>query len=840
MNVIPQNYNLEFFPDFKNFTFDGVTTITINCLEPTTVIKLDAVDIMVESCSCSIDGVVFNATFSVGDGQLAIDTHRSITGECEIKIKYRGILNDKLVGFYRSSYKVGNETKYLATTQFEAADARRAFPCFDRPDLKATFDIRVHAPAGMTVVSNMPIKYTTELDNGYVFVFRTTPKMSTYLVYMGVGEFEYLVGSGKIRIVTTAGKSKHGKFAMELAERLMPLYENYFSRFYRLPKLDLLAIPDFGSGAMENWGAITFRENLLLYDEKNSSNSTKQLVAEVVSHELAHQWFGNLVTMEWWNDLWLNESFATFMATKTLDWLYPNWNLWDQFVNSASRTAMEMDALNSTHPIDVKVNSPSQIREIFDAISYEKGGSLLRMIEEYAGKLTFRGGLRLYIKDFEYKNATGKDLWDSIDDSIRRSRDADDDVSNEKNGETANMSVHKIMEPWLSMSGFPMIRVTREDDIITLTQSQFQINKDGGDKLWPIPVVIRGRPARKKIVMDKKTLSLVMPGKFIVNYNRLGFYRVMYEKEILDQMKEAVETKAITSMNRWSVQNDLFAMCLAGKTSILDYLDFVGAYRNERQYMPLANIGENLSLLLNMSHGQDWNNNIRDVSTPIFNNILKWLGWKPHSGEPHTHSFLRTLTILSLGRLDENISDKTADMFAGYADNPGTVHPDMRRPVFAAVARHGGAGVHSKLSGMFASANSAEEQARILFGLCEFDNPRLLTRTLDFAISNKVRTQNVHSFIINVASNPESRGMLWPWLSENWDSVVSKVGTESGLLGRIVTGIALATEGSEIDEINEFFTQKKIKGIDRAVKQLLDLTRLYSDFRQRAAQDLQH
>lgn len=813
--------------------------ITITCIRPTRTIRLDVEDITVESCSYDIDGVEVQPTYAVNDGQLVINTQQSISDGCTLTIKYKGILNDKLIGFYRSSYKVGSKTKYLATSQFEAADARRAFPCFDRPDLKATFDISIFAPKGMTAISNMPVVYTEKSNKGEMFTFETTPMMSTYLVYLGVGEFEYLKGDGRVRVVTTAGKSKHGKFALELAERLIPQYEQYFAKYYQLPKLDLIALPDFGSGAMENWGAITFRENLLLYDEANSSSSTKQLVAEVLSHELAHQWFGNLVTMKWWNDLWLNESFATFMATKTLDWLYPTWNLWDQFVNSSSKTAMEMDSLPSTHPIDVKVTSPAQIREIFDAISYEKGGSLLRMIEDYVGKIVFRDGLRLFIRDFKFQNATGLDLWDSIDRSVQKSIKGGASKRVQKG--TADVSVRKIMKPWLSIGGFPMVHVTQEQDVVKLAQYPFRVHKQPTKShTWPIPIIIKGKYTSRRFLMEKKTGEVKLPGTFIVNPKRIGFYRVLYQQDALSNIKKWFQNKIIASMDRWSIQNDLFAMCMAGKASILDYLDLVDAYTDERQYMPLINVGENLSLLLNMSHMQDWNKKIRHVSAPIFEGVLSRLGWKPQQNEAHTDSFLRTMAIMSLGRLDRSISAKTADMFDAYIDDPNTVHPDIRNPMFAAVARHGNLRMHSKLSRLFVNADSAEEQMRIVVGLCEFNAPHILKRTLDFSISNKVRPQNVHSFITHTASNPNSRGLLWPWLRDNWDAVNSKVGIESGLLGRIVSGLALATDGSEYKEMDAFFKQRDIDSIDRSVRHLLDLTKMYSNFRQRAAQDILH
>ncbi|MEK6866160.1 MAG: M1 family metallopeptidase, partial [Thermoproteota archaeon] len=336
---------------------------------------------------------------------------------------------------------------YLATSQFEAADARRAFPCWDEPKAKATFDISIIAENKFTAISNMPVTSKKRMKNKTLYKFAKTPIMSTYLIYLGVGEFEYLtskIGKIQVRVITTKGNKSKGKYSLELGKKLLSSYEKYFGIKYPLPKLDLIAIPDFASGAMENWGAITFRETILLYDPKTSSTRTKQYIAEVISHEIAHQWFGNLVTMKWWNDLWLNESFATFMATKFVDKFYPEWDLWNQFVEDAMNTAMGLDSLKNTHPIDVKVNSTSEIREIFDAISYDKGGCVLRMLEHYVGESNFQKGLKQYLADFKYKNAEGQDLWDAI-------------------GKISKMPVRAMVLTWLKQPGFPVVEIEKQD-----------------------------------------------------------------------------------------------------------------------------------------------------------------------------------------------------------------------------------------------------------------------------------------------------------------------------------------------------------------------------------------
>jgi len=348
VDVKPINYKLSFEPDLKRFTFTGKETITINCKKPTKIISINCAEIKIKSLHVKCKGQVLSSSAKTNEKkeELQITLKEKIKGRASIILEFQGILNDRLLGFYRSQYEQRGKTKYLATTQFEAADARRAFPCWDEPEAKATFDISIIADNKFSAISNMPVKSKTKLRGKTLYKFAKTPVMSTYLVYLGVGEWEYLagkIGKTQIRVVTTRDNKSKGKFALDLGKKLLVSYEKYFGIKYPLPKLDLIAVPDFAAGAMENWGAITFRETILLYDPQTSSTKTKQYIAEVISHEIAHQWFGNLVTMKWWNDLWLNESFATFMATKFVDKFYPEWDLWNQFIEDAMNVAMGLD-----------------------------------------------------------------------------------------------------------------------------------------------------------------------------------------------------------------------------------------------------------------------------------------------------------------------------------------------------------------------------------------------------------------------------------------------------------------------------------------------------------------
>ncbi|MBI1657534.1 MAG: M1 family metallopeptidase [Thaumarchaeota archaeon] len=822
MSAAPRHYDLKFEPDFEGFTFRGEAVIHAWCYEPLTTIELDAADLDILSCKVWCDGRPVGASARVhgSEEMLTISMSEPVRGECIISIQYTGTLNDRLLGFYRSRYADGPQTKYLATTQFEAADARRAFPCWDEPNHKATFDITVRAPRHMTAISNMPAKTVTDVDDSTEYAFHTTPVMSTYLVYVGVGEFEHIQNrDGSIRVVTIRGKSGQGRYALELAERLLDMYGEYFGKEYPLPKLDLIALPDFAAGAMENWGAITFRENLLLYDPENSSTQTKQLIAEVVSHELAHQWFGNLVTMEWWNDLWLNESFATFMGTKMVGRLYPEWHMWEQFVDGSMNSAMEMDSLESTHPIDVEVESPSQIREIFDAISYDKGGCMLRMLEDFVGPVNFRNGLRKYLRAFKHRNATGGDLWDSIEWACRK-------------------PVREVLEPWLKNPGFPVVDASSTVFTMTLRQERFRADGgDPGDAVWPIPVRFLDGKLERYSLLDTRTASLGLPRRFVANTGRTGFYRVRYHGLLQDEIRDMVADREISGVDRWAVQNDLFAFCLSGRATIPEYLDMVGAYADETEYLPLSNVGRNLTFLIRMSHGEPWGGPVGEAARPLFSGIMERLGWEPRRNDAHTDAFLRSMAITALSRLDDPTARTAEGMLAAFLDG-GPLHPDVRAPVFAAAARRGGARMHGRMKSLFRRAGSMEEQVRILAGMCEFGNPGILERTLDYSLTDEVRSQNAHMPVVLVASNPAGRRILWPWLSSHWDDLESKIGHGNPLFGRIISGVAMLADDSYADEIESFLAEHPVPGTERTRRQALELLSIYAGLRRRAPAEM--
>ena len=822
MDIVPVNYELTFEPDLKNFTFDGTESISAICKKNTNIISMNCAEIKIKSCTVTWNGDVIPSSVKLDEKkeQLQIKLAKKIKNDVKIDLTFQGILNDRLLGFYRSQYKQGGKTKFLATTQFEAADARRAFPCWDEPEAKATFDISIIADNKFTAISNMPVNSKKKLGKKTLYKFGKTPVVSTYLIYLGVGEFEYLtskIGKIQIRVVTTKGNKSKGKFSLDLGKKLLTSYEKYFGIKYPLPKLDLIAVPDFAAGAMENWGAITFRETILLYDPKTSSTRTKQFIAEVISHEIAHQWFGNLVTMKWWNDLWLNESFATFMATKFVDKFYPEWDLWNQFVEDAMNVAMGLDSLKTTHPIDVKVNSPAEIREIFDAISYDKGGCVLRMLEHYVGEPNFQKGLKKYLSEFKYKNAEGKDLWDAI-------------------GKASKMPVTSMVNTWLRQPGFPLVEINQDGRTLKLKQKRYLLEPDKKSikGLWSIPLSIGSDKEISRKLFSKRTMSLKIPKNtlgFVANYGRTGFYRVKYDEGILLDLKMLVDEKKLPPIDRWAIQNDLFSLCVSGDEQVKNYLDFSDAYYDEDSYLSTVNVAHNLASLYFRAFNESFSDEIRDYAINYFKKILFDLGWEPKKTDKHTDALLRSFVISALGKMnDEETTQEALKRYAKFLKSPSSISPDLIEPICSIAAWNGDSGTHSKLTNLYKNAKTMEEKLRFLGALCGFKDTKLLRKTLDFSQTSEVRSQNMQLPIMKVAANPYGDKVLWPWLKKNWKKLNKKVGHGNPLFNRIVASISAVADDSMEKEIKQFFKKNPTPGTERTQTQTLERIRINSKF----------
>ena len=829
--VSPRNYDLTFEPDLKKFRFDGTERVQIEVAKPTSEIVLNAAELEIRECSVFFKNKVVKASFSLDEKkeQMTIRLAEKIVGKAELHVKFSGALNDRLVGFYRSqSTDQKGRKRFVATTQFEAADARRAFPCWDEPEAKATFDVSILADPGLDAISNMPVAAKKRVGRKNLFRFARTPVMSTYLLFLSVGEFDFLegrLGKVSIRIVTGRGKKHLGAMALDFTKKFLDYYQKYFGIPYPLPKLDMIAVSDFASGAMENWGAITFRETILLFDPKTSSTATKQHIAEVISHELAHQWFGNLVTMKWWNDLWLNESFATFMATKAVDHYYPEWDLWDQFLEQAMNDAFGLDALKTSHPIEVEVRDPGEVREIFDEISYEKGGTVLRMLEDFLGDESFRLGLKNYLTKHRYGNAVTNDLWDAL-------------------AATSHKPVRELMDSWVRQVGYPMVEANVVDSKISLTQSRFLLEGNGkSDKAaWMIPVYVKMRDRFLYKLMTKRSESIALDNAddwFVVNSGRKGLYRVKYGRESLDRLKDLIENKRLGNADRWGVQNDLFAMCVAGEMRLKEYLDFIGLYLEEDDYIVSLDIADSIYSLYLITSGEKFWGEIKRRGREYFGDMFERLGWDPKPGERHTDALLRSFVINVLGRLgDEKVVSEAKRRFDVFLRKPDSLSPDIRGAVYSLVAWSGDASTHDTLTGLYRKAGNQEEKMRFLGALSSFQDEALLSKTLEFSLSPEVRLQDLYIPIGKCAGNPYGRKLVWPWIKKNWKGIGDRFGhAGSPLLNRIVSTAGVINDASREAEVRDFFRKNPVPGTERKIAQTLERIRISSRFLDRCRKE---
>lgn len=829
MDTRPVHYSLRFEPDLKARRFSGSARIDVDVGRPSSRITMNAAELAVQECRLVRGGRAARVRHSLDAGSetLTLRLPSRVSGRATVEVDFEGELNDRLLGFYCSTYRSRGREERMATTQFEAADARRAFPCWDEPSAKATFDVTLVAPRGMVAVSNMPVASRRRVRGGVEHSFERTPRMPTYLLYLGVGRLESISATSRgvrISVLATRGNARRGRFALSLAKRLLAEYERYFGIRYPLPKLDLIAVPDFAAGAMENWGAITFREALLLHDEKTSSTRTAQLIAEVVSHEIAHQWFGNLVTMKWWNDLWLNESFATFMATKFVDMVRPEWRMWDQFAEDTVANALRLDSLRSTHPIDVRVRSPAEIREIFDAISYDKGGSILQMVERLVGEPAFRRGLRAYLRKFSYGNAEGADLWREI-------------------GRAAGRDIGPLVRSWIGQPGYPLLTVTRGGRAARVSQARFLLDGTGRAprQLWHVPVAVRGERGPPRIVSRESAPLRALRAGAVLNASRAAFARVRYGDADLAGLLRAAASGDMRDDDAWMVQGDLLALCRAGMAGVRDYLAFADACTGREGYLVSSGIGRGLRLLHRLSLGEAFEWRLRERSLEHHARMHARLGWRPARGEAHVDSLLRGEVISALGvslRAGEVIR-VAQDAFARLASGRGAPPADLREPVCSIAVASGGTGAYRRVRRMYDSAATQEEQVRYLAAMCATPDAGLLARTLDLSQTPAVRTQNMHVPVSRIAANPAGAALVWPWLRKNWPKVSRRAGTGNPLLARMISSVAVAaSDARTARELESFFARRPSPGTERTVRQAAEAIRIGARLRERMAREL--
>ena len=571
--VKPTHYDL--FINAEEDKFSGKVVIELDTNEPINSFKFNSKELELSNLEVKQGETVIHSTFNEKDEFVTVNLQEKISGSFSLSVNYSSQYSEAMDGFYRSKYNENN----LYSTHFEATDARKAFPCFDQPDLKATFSISIQVPEGYMALSNNSLK--EKKDN--LFIFEKTPKMSTYIVAYVVGKLDYIEDTSTIPIRVYADRSeKHwGKFSLDVAVRCLGFFENYFGVKYPLPKLDMVAIPSFAMGAMENWGLVTYRKTSLLFDESSTSIRSKKNIANTVCHELAHMWFGNLVTMEWWSDLWLNEGFATWAATlaiaNSIQDILPS-DAWTNFINDDMNSGMAMDSIRSTHMIGIEVEDPAEIDQIFDAISYDKGSSVIRMLENWLGAEVFRNGLVHYLDTYKYSNAVTQNLWDSLS-----------YVANSSNPKE-KIDVSAVIDPWIHREGFPYVKVSDLGDKILLTQERFTVGFEQEDKPWPIPINILwikdnqntsdSSERTTHLLLDKSMEIDKLSSVYKINDNVSGFYRVLYPEQYVNTLLQ----HDLTPANRLNLFSDAFSCSIANLMPVQDSLDLLSQLNLESNY----------------------------------------------------------------------------------------------------------------------------------------------------------------------------------------------------------------------------------------------------------------
>ncbi len=836
-SVRPVEYRLVLEPDLSDFTFRGRETVAVRTLSPTSSITLNCIEIEVLSCRLTHRGASLapvSTEYDPAEETVTFTFESQIEpGPAELSLEFTGELNDKLRGFYRSGYAgEDGEERHLATTQMEATDARRAFPCWDEPGLKAVFDVTLVIPSELTAVSNMPVASDEEARPGFRAVrFEKTPVMSTYLLAFIVGDLEFIerqdAGGILHRVWTTRGKAEQGRFALDVSIRLLDYLNDYFGIPYPLPKLDHLAIPDFAAGAMENWGAITYRETALLVDPENSSAGTRERVASVVAHEMAHMWFGDLVTMSWWNDLWLNESFASWMGNKAVDHLYPEWDMWTQFVTFDTNRGLSLDGLKSSHPVEQEVNNPAEIGQLFDAVSYSKGGAVLRMLEQYLGEEPFRAGLNLYVKRYEYGNARTTDLWDAL-------------------GEASGRPVAEMMDTWVNQTGYPVldVEVVRKDAAIDVALSQKRfvyehiLEPDAVyEATWHVPVSVRtasDAQPRTALMFDAASSVTVEPAPYgspdewiKVNPMQTGFYRVNYPPEELERLRAPIENLVLPAADRLGIQNDAFALMRSGHVPATEFMSIAGAYSGETDASVAEDLALNLGGLGSLLWEEPFYEDFELFARGIFLPIAERAGWDALPHEGLRDALLRSAALAQAGGYGDPATLKEASRrFSLYAADSTGTHPDIRGVVFNLAARAGGAETYDTMWRLQQETDLEEEKVRFLISLGRFRQPGLLAQTLERSLSPAVRTHNTVTMVAAVAGNRHGRGLAWEFLKDNWAEFDRRYGEGGFGLMRLVSITSGFTTPERREDVEKFFRDHHAPSAERAIRQSLERIRL--------------
>lgn len=827
--VIPHRYELRLEPDLVAAAFNGSEEVTVSIRERTDEIVLNAVDLDIVEAAVTIDGRRIGATVSYDEPNQRATLHLAEPagpGEGTVSLRFSGILNDQLHGFYRSTFTdVDGTEQVIATTQFEATDARRAFPCWDEPDLKAVFSITLVVPDDLLAVSNGPEIARRPLSDGRVEIrFADTMKMSTYLVAFVVGPFDVTepvdAGGVPLRVVAPRGKLHLADYALRCGEFCLRYLADYYGIAYPGEKVDMVAIPDFAFGAMENLGCITFRESALLMDDELATTSERLRILDVIGHELAHMWFGDLVTMEWWDGIWLNEAFASFMELKATDAMRPDWKRWLLFAASERPWAFQVDALHSTRPVEFEVRSPDEANEMFDALTYGKGCSVLRMIEQFMGEDAFRDGVGRYLRNHAYANTVTEDLWAGLEGA-------------------SELPVGEIMDTWIHQPGFPSLAVEVDDGLLRIRQRRFLTLGDDDGTIWKVPVQLRGerggRPFRRKVVLTEEETTVTVDGPIdwvLANAGGHGFYRVAYDerlgKALIDRLEE------LEDLERYCLIDDAWAFVEAGTLTAAAYLELAAAYRDEREQGVWQTIFRGLGALGHHLVDDRHRPAFRRVVHELLAVVAARLGWQPRADEDDRSRRLRGQVVDALGRMveDPDTVARCRELYERWRDDRSDLDPDVAQAALFTTAAHGDDDTYTAMFSMYESASTPQDQLKLLLALTLFDRESTVERTFEAVLDGRIRSQDAAWVVGRLLGGKATGPYAWGRVKERWKDLVAAMPPltvrrmlEGASGAPDPGGLAALSDPEVAADVEAFFSDREMPGAQKALTQSLERLR---------------
>ncbi len=839
---IPHHYIIDIKPDIEELKFTGDVIISGKKVgKPSKRITLHQKELKVANVhvvkhdktgdhEVKIDRINLQKSFD----ELRIHTKEMLyPGKYTIRVSFSGLITKAMNGVYPCFYKDGDQQKRIIATQFESHHAREVFPCIDEPEAKATFELSLEHLKEYTVISNTSIDKQEAVNHAKGLVktsFKRTPVMSTYLLAFIYGDLEYRQAKTKsgvvVRTYATPDKVQFSDFALDVAVKCLDYYNDYFDIPYPLEKCDMIALPDFASGAMENWGCITYREHGILVDPNNTSLDSRQYVAMVVAHELTHQWFGNLVTMRWWTDLWLNEGFASWFEYLALDHLFPEWKMWTQFAVDDQQQAFRADALEHTHPVEVAVKHPDEIRTIFDNISYHKGASVIHMLYHYLGPADFQKGLQYYLLKHSYKNTVTTDLWDAL-------------------GEVSHKPVAEFMNSWTSTKGYPVVKVKVTDKTAQISQQRFTLNPMAkkNAQLWPVPLQANSKEVAE--LTDSKTASFKGSdfSNLRLNSNSSGFFRTVYNASHLQRLAGQIKGGHLTPLSRLTLLADVFEAAKAGLIETSEVLQFLKAYENENDNA----VWDIISSIVASIRGVLADDQLREDMKPYIRKLIakeyQRLGLHKKEKESYFDQLLRP-TIIGLASLAEEpeVVDYLLDKFDRLKEENTQIDldPDLRATAFATVARRGTPEDFSKLIKMHNQSNFSEERLNLTMAICSFKDQKLISKALDMIRSDDVRLQDVSYWLAYSFSNRHAHQQTWEWLKKNWKWLEKNLGTDLAFFRLPIYSARGVSDAKFLREYKSFFSDILTASFERPFKQGQEMIEWQSAWRERDHKTVKH